>query len=712
MDTKKALLSLFSDGTFENKTEKEIEKYLSLPYRERSRLYDMLSSLVQDGLIFRLSSGRFATKRNPLIVEGVIEGNERGFGFLIADDRKTYPDDFFVPHRNLFGAMHKDKVVAEILSTPQSGSTEASVLFIVERGFTEIVGTFYKNNVQGILVPDDKKYFENIFIPLRLCKNIRDGVKAVARITDYPYKKAPGGEIVEVLGSEDDFEAEEKSVIRSYSLPETFSPRAEQLAETLNRKGITESDLIGREDLRELLTVTIDGDDTRDIDDAVSLEKTKQGYTLGVHIADVSHYVKYGSPLDKEAYERGTSVYFPDRVLPMLPKALSNGICSLNEHADRLAFSCLMDFDENGTLLSGKLTPSVIRSDHKMTYREVESILENDPTVSKKYEDVVPMLLHAKTLTEKLIEKRNRLGMVSLEVKEASVKIDAENKIVIDGSPRPFSMEIIEQFMISANEFVAREAEKRKIPFLYRVHEEPSEEKTGLLRDFANKLSLHPTFDFNPTSKEFALLLDEAKKTSVYPVLNKVMLRSMQKARYSSVNVGHFGLASPSYAHFTSPIRRYPDLCIHRILKEAFTLGEDSVREKYAKIIEEIATDTSALERRAADSERDMDDLYIAMYMSERLGEQFEGTVSSVSQYGVFVELDFGVEGVIPVEKLTGEYEYYPEEYLIKSKDLSFTIGDRVLIKVFDVDFYERKTVFSFLKKSDVEKTSYENHRQ
>ena len=390
MSIREQLLQSFEEGKLNKLTASEICRIFAIPYKEKRRLTEVLDRLVNEGAIFQDNGGRYGTATGLGLIKGKLVGNERGFAFLIPEDRDAYPEDFFIPAKNLRGALHGDTVLAERFYG--RSDDEAEVVRILERGYSEIVGTFTKDRYAGYLTPDEKRYSTEIFIPMHRCFNIKNGVKAVARITEYPHGKSPGGEIIEVLGDEEDFFAEELSIIRSYSLREEFPDAVTESAQKQESRGITASDLAGRRDFRDQRIVTIDGEDTRDIDDAISIERVGEDYLLGVHIADVSHYVKYRSPLDKEALSRGTSVYFPDRVLPMLPKALSNGICSLNEGEDRLTLSCLMKVNKKGIVVDSEIVEGVIRSTHKMTYTEVTKMLEGDEETLQKYADVADMV--------------------------------------------------------------------------------------------------------------------------------------------------------------------------------------------------------------------------------------------------------------------------------------------------------------------------------
>ncbi|MBQ2701817.1 MAG: ribonuclease R [Clostridia bacterium] len=700
MNAKQSIYEKFLDGTLAKKNITEICKILAIPYREKKRLTDLLDELKKEGKLFENDGGRYGTIEQLGLIKGILSGHERGFAFLIPDNKEEYPQDFFIPHRSLFGALHGDEVLIERIYG--ESDDEGRVVKILNRGYKTVVGVFRRDRRAGYLIPDEKKFSTEIYIPLSDCYHIKNGVKAVAKITAYPYGKAPGGEIVEVLGDEDDFFAEELSIIRSFDLREEFPVAVEKEAKRQSEQKIRQEDLKNRRDFREKLIVTIDGEDTRDIDDAVSLEKIGENYLLGVHIADVSHYVPPRSALDKEALERGTSVYFPDRVLPMLPRPLSNGICSLNEGEDRLALSVLMEITPKGKVKAHEIVESVIRSSHKMTYNEITKILENDKETCQKYALVKDMVVLFSQLTHILREMRDKRGSVALDIKEAKIILDKQGEIQIPDREEQFSHQIIEAFMVLANETVAEYMQSIQAPFIYRIHEKPSEEKATTFQNFAKTLGLNPRFsvlDVKPY--DYQNLLKSAKDLPVFPVLNRIMLRSMQKARYSPENVGHFGLASSCYCHFTSPIRRYPDLCIHRIIKEVLHGNYQDAVDRYSEFVSLAAKQSSERERRAADAEREVDDLYTTMYMSERIDEEYDAVISGVTSFGLFAELPNTIEGFIPVESLFGNFEYDPNTLRLYSNEKTYTLGDEVRIKVVDVDFERRRAEFRLLSQND-----------
>ena len=690
MKLKESILIKIKEGKLTFKNAKAMCDSLGMRYSDRDKVKKALAELEDEGKIIKDGQGGYATPEQLGAFRGTVQGNERGFAFIIPDDKSVRDGDFFVPRRALNGAMNRDKVLAV---HKRGTEDEAYVLKIIERGQKRIVGTFEKDKRAGYVLPDDKRFDSDVYVPLSLCMNAKPGDKVVAEITSYPKNAMVGGKIVEILGESGDFYTEELSIIRSYGLIEEFPAEVERAAEEVARQPITPGK---RRDLRNLLTITIDGEDTRDIDDAVSLERDGQNYVLGVHIADVSHYVKLNGKLDREAYARGTSVYFPDMVLPMLPKALSNGACSLNEGEDRYAMSCFMVFDQSGKKLGYDICESIIKSDHRMTYTEVTAILDGDEAVTKKYADVAPMLREMEKLCLKLEKRRKAAGSIDLDVKEAHIYVNEQGEIVIPDYERSVSHRIIEQFMVSANESVADFAFKRKAPFLYRVHEQPSPEKASTFFSFLRDLGITPmgnVQDLQPS--DFQKILKEVEDKPYSPVVNRVMLRSMQKARYCEDNLGHFGLASQCYCHFTSPIRRYPDLFVHRVLKKLLAGDDAGAKKTYGPIAHEAGIDTSECERRADMAERDVDDLYKVVYMQDKIGEEFDAVISGVTNFAVFAELPNTIEGIMRIETLPQDsYAFIEEKFLLKGIKHSFKIGDPIRIKVAGCDYGNMRVEF------------------
>ena len=699
MSVKDKILANFKNGKLTKKTEREISAALGIHRGEQRSLAFILRGLCGEGLLCRDEHGRYGTPEQLGAMTGTVSAHKNGFAFFLPDDRQKYPDDFFIPRRGMNGALHGDRVSVLRRRSARSDD-EVEVVRILSRGYSRIVGTFFRDRRGDFLRPDEEKFTKDIFIPRGKSMGAVEGVKAIAQITSYPKDKAPGGEIVEILGQSGDFFTEELALIRAHGLREEFPKEvrfeAEKAPQTVGRDAAQ-----GRLDLRDKLIITVDGEDTRDIDDAVSLERNKDHYILGVHIADVSHYVPFRSVLDKEAYARATSVYFPDRVLPMLPKELSNGICSLNEGVDRLTLSCIMEIDGAGRVVKRKIARSIIRSSHRMTYHQIEDIARGMPEITAAFPDVAPLVKDAFALTDILKEARRKKGEIELDVKEAKIMFDRTGKIVIPDFERLKSQEMIEQFMVLANEQVAEFMTEKKAPFVYRIHEKPKAEKAEELKNFLIGIGVSAPYDPAAVKPEdYRSILKNTEGMPVAPVVNRVMLRSMMKARYDSVNAGHFGLSSACYCHFTSPIRRYPDLCIHRIIKLILKGEEEEAKKKYGPFVSEAALHSSECERKAIDAERDVDDLYKTAYMSERVGEDFDGVISGVISHGFFVELPNTVEGFVPYASLPAdEYEYFEDRFLLRGKSHAFRIGDEVRVRVAGVDFGNREVDFHFLQK-------------
>lgn len=690
MTVRENIEELFARGKLAFKTEKQVCEILKIKPTEKKAVKHILEELEKDGVILRNNSGEYCSPAQIGAVSGTISGNERGFAFLIPDGKTADMKDYFIPRHSLKGALDGDRVLAAKVKGTED---EATVIKILSRGRTAVAGTFERVGGACYVVPDSAKFVPRIFVPTSLSLGAKQGDKVVCRITAYPHGKAPNGKVTEILGKSGDFFAEELSIIRNYGLYEEFPKEVEKQAESVAAEKVV---LGKRRDLRGELTITIDGDDTRDIDDAVSLKRRGGNFVLGVHIADVGHYVKRGSKLDGEAYNRGTSVYFPDRVLPMLPRALSNGACSLNEGEDRYALSCVMTITPEGERIKSEIFESVINSNHRTTYKEITALIEGDEGAAEKYPDLITMCRDMKELCEALSSRRERLGNIDLSVKEAHISLDERGEIVIPDFERTISERIIEQFMISANEAVAERMEKAGAPFMFRVHEAPAPEKIASFLSFLSDLGISgKVSEDEPKPKQFQAILKSVAGKPCEGAVNKVMLRTMQKARYFERNLGHFGIASGCYCHFTSPIRRYPDLFIHRIIKGMLHGELDLMREKYAPVAAEEAAHCSLCERNADGAERDVDSLYKVVYMSDRIGEEYEATVSGVTAFGVFAELDNTVEGLIRLEKLPGgSYEYLEDKFVLKG-ERTFRLGDRIKIRVDGCDWGNMRPEFS-----------------
>ncbi len=677
---------------------KEIAMLLDIPKAKRSELMEVLDSLVADGTIGVSKKGKYMKPENVALV-GTFESTSRGFGFVVIPDRE---DDIFVKANDTMNVFYHDKVKVVITTEKNGGKrAEGKIVAIVEHEVKEVVGTFQKNRTYGFVIPDNAKINCDIFIPQEFMNGAVEGSKVVASISDYgSQSKNPQGKVTEVLGHIDDPGVDIMSIIKAYDLPVEF-PESVKKAINDIPDVVSEKDKAGRVDLRNIQMVTIDGEDAKDLDDAVSISKEGPVYHLGVHIADVSHYVTEGSALDKEALKRGTSVYLVDRVIPMIPHKLSNGICSLNQGEDRLALSCLMDIDEKGNVVGHRICETVINVDRRMSYTSVKKILvDNDTNEIMKYKELVPMFHMMEEVAELLRKKRFARGSVDFDFPESKIILD-ENGHPTDIKPydRNVATKIIEDFMLAANETVAEDYFWQDMPFLYRTHENPDPEKMRKLATFINNFgyTLRLTDDLRP--KEIQKLLSEIEGSDAENLISRLTLRSMKKAKYTTECVGHFGLAAKYYCHFTSPIRRYPDLQIHRIIKENLHGGLSPKRaDYYDAILPDVAVQTSAMERRAADAERDTDKLKMAEYMEQFVGETFDGVVSGVTAWGVYVELPNTIEGMVSINNMKGFYTFDEEHYEMVGElgNRSYKLGQKVKVVVIGTDKILRTIDFAF----------------
>lgn len=669
---------------------------------DKKEFYKILDSLEREGLIIKTSNGKYGAINSDYLVVGRLEGHERGFGFVIPDD--PLREDIFIPAENMDGAMHGDRVIANILNRSCGDRREeGAIIRILERVNSTIVGTFEGNKGFGFVVPDDKKINYDIFIPKSSMGEAQNSQKVVVEITTWPEpRRNPEGKIVEILGYLDEKGTDILSIIRQFKLPEEFPDKVREYA--LNMPiSISEKDIEGRVDLRNLRTFTIDGADAKDLDDAISMEVLDNGnYLLGVHIADVSHYVRENSVLDREAYNRGNSVYLIDRVVPMLPKELSNGICSLNPNEDRLTLSVTMEINKSGNVVDHRIQESVINSKARLVYDDVSDFLENDDDGAKeKLDGLLEDLKHMEELMNILYEKRERRGSIDFDFPETMIVLDKDGiPIDVKKVERRIANRMIEEFMLVTNETVAEEFYWAEIPFLYRIHEEPSDEKMASFSKFIHNLGynlkgkeIHP--------KELQLLTKDIRGKKEELVISTLLLRSLKKAKYSSEADIHFGLASKYYSHFTAPIRRYPDLVIHRIIKEhikgKLTLNRQDVLEAN---LPEIADHTSMTERRAEEAEREVEDLKKTQYMTERIGDVYEGIVSSLTSFGIFIQLDNTIEGLVHFNNMLDDYYHFDEEnyYIVGERtNKKYRLGDVVKIQVVGADISRRTIDFQFV---------------
>ncbi len=612
--------------------------------------------------------------------------------------------DLFIPEEGVNGAFNRDTVAVRLSGPKQGKRQEAEVTQIISRGTTSLVGIYQHAGNYGFVIPDNEKFASDIFVPKERSKGAVTGHKVVVELTDYgDLSKNPEGRVAEILGHVNDPGVDILSIVKGFELPLGFSEKVINQAKRV-AKDVSDKDREGRKDLRNVTMVTIDGEDAKDLDDAVSLSKEGDQYLLGVHIADVTNYVQENSALDHEALERGTSVYLVDRVIPMLPHALSNGICSLNMGEDRLALSCLMTLDQKGTVISYEIAETVINVDRRMSYTDVNRVLTGDEEAVKAYEDLAPMFLLMKELADLVRERRRSRGSIDFDFPESKILLDEDGvPISIKPYERNAATKIIEDFMLLANETVAQHFYWMELPFVYRTHDKPDPEKILKLAAFINNFGYHikvKSGDNEVHPKEIQKLLGKIEGDAHEALISRLTLRSMKKAQYTVDCTGHFGLACQYYCHFTSPIRRYPDLQIHRIIKEQLRgrLLEGRI-EHYQEILPEVAKHSSEMERRADEAERETEKLKKAQYMEGKIGEVFEGVISGITAWGIYVELPDTVEGMIHVSKIEGDYYLYREEtYEMVGRDTgkTYKLGQKVWIMVDGVDYLQKSIDFVF----------------
>ena len=635
------------------------------------------------------SKGKYIKSEGKYLI-GTFTAHARGFGFVSIEGEE---EDIFIPESQVHGAFHMDTVQVAVTSENSGKRREGTITKIISRGTTRIVCTYEKSKTFGFAVPDNPKFGSDIFIPQERSKGAVSGHKVVVEITDYGKEgRKPEGKVVEIIGHINDPGTDIMSIVKAYDLPVEFSEKIMHQVENVSNE-VSTADMAGRMDLRDWQMVTIDGEDAKDLDDAVSLTMDHENYILGVHIADVSNYVQEHSALDTEALKRGTSVYLVDRVIPMLPHALSNGICSLNQGEERLALSCIMTVNPKGEIIDHTITESVICVDRRMTYTNVKKILaDHDPEVMAEYEPLVPMFEKMGELAALLRGNRMKRGSIDFDFPETKILLDKNGRpLEIKPYDRNTATKLIEDFMLIANETVAQEFFWQEIPFLYRTHETPDEEKirklATLIGNFGYTLHISQE-EIHP--KELQKLLGKIEGTPEEALISRLTLRSMKQAKYTTENTGHFGLAASCYCHFTSPIRRYPDLQIHRIIKEILRGRMNHKRmAHYETILPEVAKHSSETERRADEAERETEKLKKAQYMAEHIGEVYEGVISGVASYGMYVELPNTVEGLVHVTSLTDDYYQYFEdtfELVGEVTNRHYKLGQKVYIRVIGVD--------------------------
>ncbi len=696
---KKVIYDLICDEMYVPMKFKELAMFLQVPREQREELREVLKILETEGKIYLSKRGKYC-KGEAKHLTGVYLANPRGFGFVTTEEDSR---DVFISEDDRNGAFDGDRVEFVIIREPDSRRREGRIVKILSRGIVRVVGIYRKKAKQnyGFVIPDDQKFDQDIFIPDEKSKGAVDGHKVVAELISYGEEgKKPEGKVIEILGHINDPGVDIMSIVRGYDLPVEFSEKLLNQADRV-AKAVSDADMQGRRDLRNWQMVTIDGEDAKDLDDAVSLTREGENYVLGVHIADVTNYVQENSAIDREAKERGTSVYLVDRVIPMLPHRLSNGICSLNAGEDRLALSCIMTVNPKGNVIGHEIAETVIRVDERMTYTGVKKILEDhDPAETQKYRELLPMLEQMQELSQILRERRQRRGSIDFDFPEAKIVLDDKGQPVeIMPYDRNVATKIIEDFMLLANETVAEDYYWQEIPFVYRTHEAPEEDKIRTLAAFINNFGYSMHIGANEIRpKEIQKLLARAEDTPEETLICRLALRSMKQARYMPENVGHFGLAANYYTHFTSPIRRYPDLQIHRIIKDNLRgrMNEKKI-EHYQCILPEVTKHSSEMERRADEAERETMKLKKVEYMQQYVGEEFEGVISGMTKWGMYVELPNTVEGMVHVTNMTDDhYDYYDDRYEMIGvhTNKTYKLGQKVRVRVIGTDRFLRTIDF------------------
>ena len=699
-EQKELLVRLFDDKSYVPMKLKELAVFLDIPKSRREELKKVLELLMEEGKIGISKKGKYGRAQEFARV-GIFTGHARGFGFVTVEGQE---EDIFIPAEKTGGAMNGDRVqVAREETGPKGKRPEGVILKILERANETVIGYYQKNKNYGFVLPDNQKLSQDIFIPQGKDMGAVTGHKVVVKITDFGgERRKPEGIVTEIIGHVNDPGTDIASIIKAYGLPEEFPQEVMREAGLMPGR-VDERETEGRLDLRRLQTVTIDGEDAKDLDDAITISKEGDGrYTLGVHIADVTHYVREGKPLDEEALKRGTSVYLVDRVIPMLPHKLSNGICSLNAGEDRLALSCIMDIDDRGNVLGHRVAETVIRVDRRMTYTAVNAIVtDRDQAVMEEYQDFVAMFDTMKELADILRAKRRQRGSIDFDFPESKIVLDDKGRPVdIRPYERNAATRIIEDFMLIANETVAEDYFWQELPFVYRTHEYPDPEKMKRLGTFINNFGYAiRTQNGEVHPKEIQKLLDRIQGTDEEALISRLTLRSMRQARYGTVCTGHYGLAANYYTHFTSPIRRYPDLQIHRIIKENLRTGLSQKRiSHYDRILPQVAKQCSAMERRADEAERETDKFKKCQYMSGHIGEAFEGAISGVTGWGLYVELPNTVEGLIHISELKGDYFIFDEERMElmgERTNVRYKLGQKVRVLVKGCDKLTRTIDFT-----------------
>lgn len=710
-ERKKIIMDIINSESYVPMKLKEMAMILNVPKENRSELEEVLNELLAEGKIGVSKKGKYG-KPSTNILLGTYEGNARGFGFVSVEGEE---EDIFISESHANGALNGDTVQVVLRSSKSGRRREGEIIKVVKREITEIVGLYQKSQNFGFVIPDNGKVSRDIFVPAEKSKGAVSGHKVVVKITDYGDKdRKPEGVITEIIGHINDPGTDIMSIVKGLEIPVEYPAEVMKQVESIPDE-VSGKDIAGRLDLRSVKMVTIDGEDAKDLDDAISLEKKNGKYVLGVHIADVSHYVTENSPLDKEAVKRGTSVYLVDRVIPMLPHKLSNGICSLNAHVDRLALSCIMEIDEKGNVTGHRIAETVVNIDKRMDYTTVNKILEhNDAEAIQENEEFVPMFREMNELALILRERRHKRGSIDFDFPETKIILDEKgHPIEIKPYERNSATKLIEDFMLIANETIAEDYFWQELPFVYRTHDNPDSEKMIKLGLFINNFGYAIKCGQEIHPKELQKLLEKISGTDEETLISRLTLRSMKQARYTTKSTGHFGLATKYYCHFTSPIRRYPDLQIHRIIKENLHGGMNEKRIRhYESLLPEVAEHSSLTERRADEAERDTDKIKKVEFMQEHIGEEFDGVISSITNWGMYVELPNTIEGMIRINDLMDDYYYYDEEnYELVGSETKrrFRLGQSVRVEVVRTDKLQRQIDFKLVEENEEDEEDGDN---
>ncbi|MDW7667554.1 MAG: ribonuclease R [Bacillota bacterium] len=703
MRLKEKILAFMDKKAYKPMLMEEIIQEIDTSKDMKAEITKVVNELEKEGKVIKTRTSRYALPHRLNLLVGEIQGSAKGFGFFLPEDKNW--EDIFVSPSDLNGAIHGDKVILRPMKNATNvKKQEGKVIRIIKRGNEEIIGTFQKDKYFAFVIPDDDRISKDIFVTKENFNGANNGEKVVVKVTKWSYdRKNPEGYVSEIIGDMKDYETHIKATLKRNNIKYDFPENVIEEAKNIDVK-IRDEEIKRRKDFRDYNVITIDGKDAKDLDDAVHIKKLKDNnFELGVHIADVTHYVGKKSNLRKEAYERGTSTYLADRVIPMLPKELSNGVCSLNPNEDKLTLSAVMTVDRNGNVINHEIHESIIKSKERMNYEDVSNILENhDKELIKRYKNIVKDLEIMAELAKILKQKRDDRGCIDFEFKEAKIIMNDDNEVEeVRKTERRISNRMIEEFMILTNETIAENMYWSKVPFIYRTHEEPDEEKVEEFNKFIYNFGYTLKGVKNIHPKELQRLVEKVKGKKEETVINTLMLRSLKKAVYSNHPDGHFGLASDYYSHFTSPIRRYPDLQIHSIVKDFINnrLDYKNVDSQNSKL-EEIAQYSSQTERNAEKAEREDWDYNVARYMSSKVGEEFEGVISSVTSFGAFVELDNTIEGLVHISNMTDDYYNFDEKHLTligERTNKQIKIGEIVKVKLANVNLMKRDIDFVFV---------------